>query len=333
MFLCAFSLADAAKEYGRLPFNVKLCVEGEEECASIALGQLLAEKKEALQADYTAVIDLGMHNRSTPAITLGIRGILALDLELEGTRTDLHSGSHGGLAYNPIHALTQLLSLARDSTGKITIPGFYDAVKPLPESQKAKLNLQFDAQEYEDSFGQPATGGEQALPPLERNWLRPTLEVNGIHGGYTGAGFKTVIPAKAYAKISCRLVPDQDPQKIGSLVANFFETHAPKGCKVTVHLHEGQGKPGRSNINSPIVKAYAAASQEVYGTPCAYLYSGASIPIATALSETAGSELLLVGLGLPDDAIHAPNEHFGLDRIQNGFLIISRLLQLLSTQL
>lgn len=328
-FYVLLALKALLKKNGALPINVKLCIEGEEETGSFALAQLLAEKKEMLRADYIAVVDLGMPNSHTPAITLGIRGIVTMDLMLEGSTSDLHSGSHGGLAYNPIHALVKLLSMARDAEGKIAIPGFYDQVKPLQESEKAKINMQFDAQQYEKAFGQPATGGEHQLPHLERNWLRPTLEVNGIHGGYTGTGFKTVIPAKAFAKISCRLVPNQEPEQVGKLVADFFEKNAPKGCKVTVHLHEGGGKPGRANSDSPIVKAYAQASQEVFGCPCEYIYSGATIPIATALAETSESDLLLVGLGLAEDAIHAPNEHFGLDRIQKGFLIISRMLQLL----
>jgi acetylornithine deacetylase/succinyl-diaminopimelate desuccinylase-like protein len=330
-FYVLLALKTVIEEKGSLPINIKLCIEGEEECGSLGLSSILAEKKEKLNADYLAVVDLGLNDIKTPAVTLGIRGIVTMDVEVTGTETDLHSGSHGGVAYNPIHALVKLLSMTRDPNGKILIPGFYDDLIPISTADKSKINFNFDTEAYKKSFGQDATGGEQEYSPLERNWLRPTLEINGINGGYTGEGFKTVIPSKAYAKVSCRLVPNQNPEKISHLVASFLESNAPAGCKVDVQVHKGAGMAARSNINSVAVKAYAAAYEEVFGTACEYIYSGASIPIATALSEASGSEIVLVGLGLPDDAIHAPNEHFGLDRIEKGFLVTRRVLDLLRT--
>lgn len=315
--------------YGKLPINIKLCIEGEEECGSAGLSGILLQKKKELKADYLAIVDLGFSKSNKPAVTLGIRGMVAMDVEATGSRTDLHSGSHGGLAFNPIHALAELLSNVRDSSGKITIPGFYDDVKVLSKEEKAQVKFAFDQEEYLTTFGIHATGGEQDISPLERNWIRPTFEINGIHGGYTGSGFKTVIPAKAFAKVSCRLVPNQDPQKMGKLVAAYLESHAPQGTKVSVHLHKGGGKAVRSNIHSKAVKAFSEAYNEIFQTPCEYIYSGASIPIVTELAAASGAEVVMVGLGLPDDEIHAPNEHFGLDRIKNGFLSIARATQLL----
>lgn len=311
-----------------LPLNVKLCIEGEEEHGSAGLAAILKQRKEQLKADYLAIVDLGIPNLETPSITFGIRGLVAMDVDLTGSNIDLHSGSHGGVIFNPIHALVELLAKVRDSQGKITIPGFYDDVLPVKEEEKNQLSLAFDEQKYKETFGGNAEGGEKQYTPMERNWLRPTLEINGICGGYTGNGFKTVIPAQAHAKISCRLVPNQDPQKIGNLVASFLEKNAPGGTNVKVHIHQGLGKAVRTNASSKAVKAFAEAFSEVFHAPCEYIYSGASIPIAAELAETCGGEIVLLGLGLAEDAIHAPNEHFGLDRIEKGYLMMSRALQL-----
>lgn len=315
--------------YGSLPINIKLCIEGEEECGSAGLSGILKEKHKELQADYLAIVDLGLREPNKPAITLGVRGLVAMDVEATGSHTDLHSGSHGGLAYNPIHALVEVLAKVRDPSGKVAIPGFYDDVRPLSAKDKDRLFLDFDEEQYLETFGALPTGGEEAFTPSERNWMRPTFEVNGIYGGYGGAGFKTVIPAKAYAKVSCRLVPDQDPHKIGRLVASYLESLAPKGIKIAVHIHPGGGTAVRADVNSRAVKAFSDAYQEVFQSPCEFIMSGASIPIVTELATASHAEVVLVGLGLPDDCIHAPNEHFGFDRIEKGFLSIARVVQLL----
>lgn len=312
-----------------LPINIKLCIEGEEECGSAGFSQILHEKKQILKTDYLAVVDLGMESALKPAVTLGTRGIVTMDVTVTGTHTDLHSGSHGGIAFNPIHALVKLLDSVRDDSGKITIPHFYDDVKTLSEEDKAQITLDFDPQKYSNEFGAEPTGGEQNYSPLERAWTRPTIEINGINGGYFGEGFKTVIPAKATAKVSCRLVPNQDPHKIGKLVAEFLQSQVQPGTKVAVHLHPGQGKAVRANLHSKAVKAFAKAYEEVFDTPCEYIFSGGSIPVITALTEVCEGEVVMVGLGLPGDRIHAPNEHFGLDRIEKGFLSTVRALELL----
>lgn len=329
-FYTILALKYLLTEYNQLPLNIKLCIEGEEECGSTALSKLLKEKASELKADYLAVVDMGIRGPNSPSISLGIRGIVTMDVEVQGSLYDMHSGSNGGLAYNPNHALIQILSTLRHTDGKIAIPGFYDDVIPFSDEDKKKVSWTFDANEYEKVVGAVPSGGESNLLPLERNWIRPTLEINGISGGYQGTGFKTVIPAKASAKISCRLVPGQHPQIIGRLVANFIERSAPPGIQVKVSVHPGGGCAVRSNPDSKVVRAFAQAYTEVFKMPVEFVLEGASIPIITELAQISQSEVVLVGLGLQDDMIHAPNEHFGLDRIEKGFAIIVKALENLS---
>lgn len=312
-----------------LPINVKLCIEGEEEMGSVGISGILNKKKKDLKADYLAIVDVGIPSPVTPAVTLGVRGIVTMDVAVQGSTGDLHSGSHGGVAYNPLHALVELLSQLRDKNGKIAVPGFYDDVKKMSEKEKQLLSLDFDIEKYKEMFGIKPTGGEKGLSPLERKWLRPTIEINGISGGYCGNGFKTVIPAKALAKVSCRLVPDQDPKKIGALVAKFLEERAPDGVAVKVQVHHGAGKATRANPNSKIVQAFSQAYQEVFDKPCKNVFEGGSIPIINELASVSTDNVVLMGLGLGDDNIHAPNEHFGLDRFEKGFIIIARTLEIL----
>lgn len=311
---------------GALPINLKMCIEGEEENKSHGLAGILSARKEKLKADYMAVADFDIPDRNTPALTLGVRGLCALTVEIEGSNTDLHSGQHGGIAYNPNHALVELLAKVRDANGRILIPGFYDDVEELSASQRERLNMNFDAKLYEKTFAAQPIGGEKGFSPHESNWLRPTFEINGLSGGYGGLGFKTVIPAKAMAKISCRLVPKQDPDKVSAQVASFLKQHCPKGLKLTVTEHGG-GKPARGDPDSPIARATADAYQEIFGAPCQLILSGGSIPISADLAETSGAEIVYFGTGLPDDQIHAPNEHFGLDRFEKGFHLVTRMIE------
>lgn len=315
---------------GKLPINIKFCIEGEEECGSQGLSEILTQKSQDLQADYLAIVDVGLRHPLAPAVTLGVRGIVTMDVEVKGTKTDLHSGSHGGMAYNPLHALVEILAKLRDKTGQVKVPGFYQDVEVLTEKEKSLITFDFNEEDYINTFGAFPSGGEKRFSPLERTWTRPTIEINGISGGYSGEGFKTVIPAKALAKISCRLVPHQNPEKIAKKVAKFIKSRAPKGVEVNVHIHPGGGSAVRANPQSKIVQAFSEAYQEVFKTPCAFTYSGGSIPIIQELSEASKGEVVLMGLGLPDDQIHAPNEHFGLDRIEKGYLIIARTLELLA---
>ncbi len=316
----------------KLPINIKLCIEGEEESGSKSLSKLLKseEYQQKLKADYLAIVDMGIPHKHTPAVTLGVRGLVTMEVRLQGSHTDLHSGSQGGIVYNPLHALVQMLSSLRDAEGRITIPGFYQDVKEMTAEQKQQIALDFDEQDYRKMFGALPSGGEKIYSPLERAWIRPTLEINGLCGGYAGAGFKTVIPAKAMAKISCRLVPDQDPHKMGALVADHLKSIAPEGVQVEVEVFPGMGKAIRANPSSAVVAAFSRAYEELYQKPCSHVFDGGSIPIVTQLAEASRSEVILLGFGLPDDQIHAPNEHFGIDRLEKGFMVISRAIELLS---
>lgn len=320
------------KRDGTLPLNIKLCIEGEEEIGSASLDELLKTKQKELKADYLAIVDLGTPASDIPAITLGIRGIITMDVEVKGSSVDLHSGSHGGIVYNPIHGLVKMLASLRDENGKIAIPGFYDSVVEMKDEERQQIDFSFDEIKYKKDFAASTSGGESAFTPAERNGIRPTIEINGIIGGYTGDGFKTVIPAVAKAKLSCRLVPGQDPEAIGRLVIDFLQNQTPPGLSTIVHLHPGGGISTRTDPNSKAVKAFAEAYEEVFHKKCQFILSGASIPIAARLAKASQADMVLLGLGLATDRIHAPNEHFGLDRLERGSLIIARALDLLATK-
>ncbi len=329
-FYVISALRTILKEEGSLPVNVKLCIEGGEEIGSPGLSGILKDKKAELQADHVLIVDVGLHDMDSPAVTIGVRGLVAMTLEVQGSLTDLHSGSHGGIVYNPNHALIQILDSLRDSSGKILVPEFYDDVRKVAPETKEKLSFDFQAEQYEAAFGAKPTGGELSLSPLESGWLRPTLEINGLGGGYSGEGFKTVIPAKAIAKISCRLVPDQDPEDIGNKIKSFIQQNTPEGVTSTLTIHPGTGKAVRTRPDSEIAQASAKAFSEVFDKPCSYILEGASIPVTPELTKASGGSVLLIGYGLPGDQIHAPNEHFGLERFKKGFVTIGRILTILS---
>lgn len=320
------------EEFGTLPINIKICIEGEEEMGSDGLSKLLKDKSEKLKAHYLAIVDLGLRDERVPAVTLGIRGLVTLDVEIKGSNVDLHSGSHGGIVFNPIHALVHLLSSVRDQKGKITIPGFYDKVIEMPIEDQSKVSFTFDVTQYQKKTGAYASGGEKEYSVLERNWLRPTLEINGIAGGYSGKGFKTVIPAKATAKISCRLVPNQDPKEIGELVSNYLKANCPQGVDVSVQVRPGTGKAVRTTANAKVVEAFSKAFNEIFNMPCEFIFEGASIPIVTELAEECEGEVILLGLGLDTDNIHAPNEHFSFSRIEKGILILCRAFEIFANK-
>lgn len=311
-----------------LPVNLKFLIEGEEESGSSGLSKLLSEKKEELKADHLLIVDSGLNTLETPAITLGARGIVCMQMSVHEAQFDLHSGMTGGIAYNPNRALVELLASLHDQTNRVTIPGFYDDLTELSSEGKKEINFEFDHARFHSQFGFEPTGLETGFGPHESSWLRPTLEINGISGGYAGPGFKTVIPAKATAKISCRLVPNQSPEKIASLVKDFLIKKTPKGLKTTVEILPGNGAGFRTNPKAKIVKLMEESYTQVFQKPCQKILIGGSIPIAAELAKVSGAEMVLVGLGLPDDRIHAPNEHFGLDRLEIGFLTICRAIEL-----
>jgi acetylornithine deacetylase/succinyl-diaminopimelate desuccinylase-like protein len=310
---------EALAKMQQLPCHIKYLIEGEEENGSASLTKIIKTKNKELAADFAMVIDAGMRNPELPAINLGTRGLVCLTVEIKGTTQDLHSGCEGGLAYNPLHAMASLLASLHHPDGSIAVPGFYDEVRMPSGDELSDLAITFNEKAWEHQFGQPPTGGETAFPPLVRNWLRPTLEINGIHGGYGGPGSKTVIPKEAIAKISCRLVPDQDPVATAKKVQSFILSSAPKGVTVTVTIHEGMGKATRASSSLPGIQALAKSLAQVWDKKPEFILDGASIPIISLLQEVSGGEVITWGVGLPTDHIHAPNERFDLARMERGF--------------
>jgi acetylornithine deacetylase/succinyl-diaminopimelate desuccinylase-like protein len=313
------ALADA------LPLNVKVCVEGEEEIGSPGLAHILPEVSHHLKAETLLVVDSGIPKPDLPSITLGVRGIAALSISLRGSKMDLHSGLFGGAAYNPNRALVEMLAQLRGPDGRVQIPGFYDSVRELLPEERQLLSLDWDMEASRTQFGVEPGGGEQGYSVGEWATMRPTVEINGLSGGYSGPGFKTVIPAVASAKISCRLVPDQDPELITQALEQFLRSHLPKGIEMKVEDHHG-GLAVRTSPNSPAVKALSQAFETVFNKPCQFALMGGSIPISALLAKAAGAQPLFCGLGLPDDNIHAPNERFDMRRIEMGFEIICHFL-------
>ena len=323
------ALKTMVQNRGKLPINVKLCIEGEEESGSFLLLEKLKQYSEKLKADFLAVVDLGVASEERPTIPLGFRGITTMTLEITGSNSDLHSGSHGGIVYNPNHALVEILAKLRDETGRITVPGFYEDVKDVDNEIRERMPKDFSPDLYESMFAAKPVGGEKDFSMVESASMRPTLEINGLAGGYAGDGFKTVIPAHAIAKVSCRLVPDQDPDKIWKQVTEYIKKLAPDGISIGFPGHPEGGKPFRSDHNAPIVKALAQVYNEISGVPVEYYLEGGSIPVITHLLEAVGGETVLMGWGMMDDNMHAPNERFGLRRFKKGFVSIARLLEII----
>ncbi|MBI5273099.1 MAG: dipeptidase [Chlamydiia bacterium] len=317
------------KKMGRsLPVNVKFCIEGEEESHSTGLFQMLEILGKKMRADYLLVVDFDQFDRDMPAVSLGGRGLVSLEVTLIGSHTDLHSGLYGGVAYNPNRALVELLAKLWDAEGRVQVPGFYDDVVDVPEKERSMFACRYGKEDYAKACGIEAFGGEKGRTLHEANCFRPTLELNGISGGYTGAGMKTVIPAAAQAKISCRLVPHQNPETIGRSIAQFLRQNAVPGMKIEVVQHEGDSA-FRGERTSKLTQAIAKASSEVAGVECRYILSGASIPIVPELVKATGAQMVGMGYGLIDDEIHAPNEHFDMHRFEQGFLTVGRALALL----
>lgn len=307
-----------------LPFNLKVFIEGEEESGSVGTKQAIVEHAEDLKADAMLAIDSNMAAPGIGAITLGIRGMVTGEVVVRCAGSDMHSGMLGGAAYNPIRALTHALSACYDATGKVAIPHFYDSVKELTSEEKSELDLEIDQEVVKQEFSILAFSPEPGYTIGESVGIRPTFEINGILGGYTGEGFKTVLPAKASAKISCRLVPDQDPEEIFQNLEVHLRKHLPEGMEMELH-HDQGARAFRTSGNSKIAKLAAKAYEEVLGVPCKKILCGGSIPIVTDLAKVIGGDVLMMGFGLDRDQIHAPNEHFGLDRFKQGFLTLGRI--------
>jgi acetylornithine deacetylase/succinyl-diaminopimelate desuccinylase-like protein len=297
---------------GQLPCNVKFMIEGEEEVGSANLGMYVKANREKLQNDVILISDTGMIANDVPSITTGLRGLSYVEVEVTGPNRDLHSGLYGGAVANPINILTKMIASLHDENNHITIPGFYDKVEELSMEERAEMaKAPFSLEDYQKALDIDAVYGEKGYSTNERNSIRPTLDINGIWGGYTGEGAKTVIASKAYAKISMRLVPHQDWHEITELFTKHFESIAPKGVKVKVTPHHG-GQGYVTPIDSIGYQAASKAYEQTFGKTPIPQRSGGSIPIVALFEEELGSKTILMGFGLDSDAIHSPNEHFGV---------------------
>jgi len=296
----------------QLPCNVKFMIEGEEEVGSVNIAQYVANNKEKLKNDVILISDTGMISKEYPSITTGLRGLSYVEVELTGPNRDLHSGLYGGAVANPINVLTKMIAALHDENNHITIPGFYDKVDELSMEERAEMaKAPFDLEAYQNALDIDSIYGEKGYTTNERNSIRPTLDVNGIWGGYIGEGAKTVIASKAYAKISMRLVPHQEWEEITELFTTYFESLAPMGITVKITPHHG-GQGYVTPIDTIEYKAAAKAYEATFGKTPIPQRSGGSIPIVSLFEKELGSKTILMGFGLDSNAIHSPNEHFGL---------------------
>ena len=313
---------------GALPLNVRVLVEGEEEVGGEGIARFVASKPPELKADFALVSDTEMFAPGLPTLCVGLRGMIYTELEVRGARTDLHSGMYGGAAPNPFIALAQIIARLKDEDGHILIPGFYDdIIPPSPEELAAWRSLPFDEEEYRIAeVGSRQLVGEAGFSVLERTWARPTVEVHGIPGGFTGAGAKTVIPAKAVAKVSMRLVPGMTPAKAFQLYKGYVERIAPPGVDVEVRLIHS-GDPCLIPVDNPYIKAATLALGDVWGQETVFIRSGGSIPIVGDFARHLGLPSVMMGFGLPDDNLHAPNEKFCLKNFELGIESLIRFLE------
>jgi acetylornithine deacetylase/succinyl-diaminopimelate desuccinylase-like protein len=313
---------------GKLPVNVRVLLEGEEEVGGEGIASYVASKPPELKADFALVSDTELFAPGLPTLCVGLRGMIYTELEVRGAKTDLHSGMYGGAAPNPFVAIAQIIARLKDENGHILIPGFYDDVMaPSKEELDAWKRLPFDEEEYrEKEVGAKTLVGEEGYGVMERTWARPTVEVHGIPGGFTGAGAKTVIPAKATAKISMRLVPNMTPTKAFQQYKSYVEKIAPRGVDVSVRLIHS-GDPCLIRVDNPYIQAATRALHEVWGKDTVFIRSGGSIPIVGDFDRHLGLPSVMMGFGLPDDNLHAPNEKFHLKNFELGIKSIIRFLE------
>ncbi|MBV8207877.1 MAG: dipeptidase [Acidobacteria bacterium] len=315
---------------GRLPVNVRLIIEGEEEVGGESIARFVREHPERLQADVALVSDTEMFAPGLPTLCVGLRGMVYTELTAQGAMTDLHSGMYGGAAPNPLIALAQIIARLKDSTGRILIPGFYDRVEaPSRDELAAWDNLPFNEEHYRKTeVGSTVLTGEKDYPVLYRTWARPTLEVHGMPGGFIGAGAKTVIPSKASAKISMRLVPDQRPDEIFKLYSEFVRSLTPAGIQLSIKQWS-LADPIVVRTDNQFVRASAEAMRQVFGKDTVFIRSGGSIPVVADFEKALKIPSVMMGFGLPDDNLHAPNEKFHIPNFYAGIESIIRWLQLL----
>lgn len=318
---------------GKLPLNVKFLFEGEEEVGSPNLAPFVREHAERLRADVVLSADGGMWRADVPTLTVSSRGLAGLELTLRGPGKDLHSGRHGGAVQNPLHALASLIAGLHDERGRVTVDGFYDDVQELDDDERASLHaLPFDEDAYRAEVGAPELLGEDGYSTLERLWTRPTLEVNGMWGGYTGEGTKTVLPSEAHAKITCRLVANQDPERVRKAVVRHLEAHLPPGVTLDVRPSDHGARAYRIPADHPALRAARHVLTQVYGQPPLEVGMGGSIPICEVFQRELGLETVFFSFAVGDEDIHAPNEFFRVPRLYEGQQAWARLWQELAVQ-
>lgn len=298
--------------------NIKFMIEGEEEVGSDNLADFVKSNKSRLKADVILISDTSLISLDTPSITCGLRGLSYMEVQVESANRDLHSGVYGGAVANPINVLSKMIASLHDEKGRVTIPGFYEKVRVLSEAERAEINrAPFSEEQYKKEIGLEALSGEEGYTTIERTGIRPTLDCNGIWGGYTGEGAKTVLPAKASAKISMRLVPDQHPDEITDLFTKHFKSIAPASVRVKVTAHHG-GEAAVTPTDSKAFLAASAAFEEVWGKKPIPTRDGGSIPIVALFKKELGLDTVLMGFGLDTDALHSPNEHYGIQNFLIG---------------
>lgn len=311
---------------GKLPIPITILLEGEEESGGANLPGFLDAAKEELQADVAMICDTNMWDKDTPAITTSLRGLCAEEIFIHAADRDLHSGFYGSAAANPNHILARIIADLRDDQGRITLPGFYDGVPELPKSlEESWATLGFSESAFLGEVGLSVPAGEKGRSVLEQTWSRPTCEVNGMHGGYTGDGFKTVIPAVASAKISFRLVFDQDPHKIRAAFRSFVQARIPADCRVEF-TEFGSGRAVAFEVSAPAFQNTQAALSDEWGKQAAFVGGGGSIPVTTMIKEKLGMDVVMAGFGLSDDRIHSPNEKYSLTSFHKGIRSWARVL-------
>jgi len=322
------AVAAMLAERGSLPVNVKFLVEGEEEAGGESIDRYVREDGgKRLAADAVMISDTSLYAPGQPSLIYGLKGLSYMEIKVTGPNRDLHSGTFGGAVTNPLNALCQIIAKLRDEkTGKILIPGFYDDVRPLEDWERKEFaGLPFDENQYRSELGVAELFGEEGYSTRERTWARPTCDVNGIFGGYMGKGAKTVLPSWGGAKVSMRLVPDQEPKKIAKLFTEYVQSIAPKSVTVEVELLHG-ADPVVVEAKGPIVDAAMEAMQEVWGARPVRIREGGSIPIVSTFASVLGAPVLLLGFGLNDDGLHSPNEKFNISHFYNGIRSVARLL-------
>jgi acetylornithine deacetylase/succinyl-diaminopimelate desuccinylase-like protein len=315
---------EALKALGIPTPPFKIMIEGEEESGSSVLQENLANWKSRLKADILMVCDTGMLTADSPTVTMGLRGMVSVEFKLKGPRVDLHSGMYGGIVKNPAQAICEVVAKAYNSDGSVAVPGFYDGVAdPDPEDRAMSAKLPINIEHIESHLGVPLAGGELKYSVVERRGFRPTLEVNGIGGGYQGEGGKTVIPSTAFVKLTSRVVLGQDPSRVLHSIISHFEKNAPKGTTVEVVDSSTVGGALQLSTCSPVIQKVTESIVKAFGKEPLFMWEGASIPLVAALKEASGAEPVLVGFGLEEDLIHAPNESFSLAQFEQGFRYVT----------